>query len=117
MATQYKKSDAGSLQYFYLKVASGTDYSDSIDLNSSSLVAIVFPDMTSTKVVLQDSIDGTNFMNTYNTSGSVLTFDIESNKHYKLAPADCATFFNLRLKFDATEAADRNIAILIRGFN
>lgn len=116
MSNKWSKCENGRLEQRTLTIASSATVSDSIDMNAFTLVGVKFPaTMTSTIVTLQDSFDGITFEDTYNVANNAISWTFTQGRSYKILPADTAAFWNLKIKVDSSEGADREIIVTLRG--
>lgn len=88
-------------------IANGASLSDAVDLTDNpgggsagcALVGLQMPAAwTAAGLTLQGSMDGVNFANVYDQSGTEVTLTVAASRFIQLNPADFAGFRKLKLR-------------------
>lgn len=98
-------------------IANGETVSSAIDITGKTLIGLIFPTMTRVAMTLQGSIDGTNYKEIKNSSGSALSFTIASNTHIVLSTDNFQNLPATSIKLVATggaEGAERTITAILK---
>jgi hypothetical protein len=96
-------------------IAISTTTSGAIDMGGMNLVGLIMPAaMTGTSMTFQGSVDGTNYFDLYDSSGTQLSITIAASRFILLVPADFAAVRYLKLVSGSSEAAERSINLVHR---
>jgi len=97
-------------------IALGQQTSDAINVKGRILVGVRTPAaLTGTTLTLQISIDGTTFLNYYNSDGNLITITMAPDRHIGLLPADLAGVQRIKIVSGSAEGAQRQIQLVFRG--
>jgi len=95
------------------------DASNSTGVNTDAMLlsGIIFPAaMTGTAITLDFSLDGSTWVDVFETDGTEVSYTISAGNAIRLDPSGWALASSgyLRVTSDGTEAADRNITLVFR---
>ena len=97
-------------------ITSGTDVTEALNLSGCNLVAFKLPAaFTGTAISFQGSFDGSTYYDLYRTvDNTLISTPVTADRMYLITVSDLAGVQYLKLKSDASEAADREINLLTR---
>lgn len=101
-------------------IANGTSLSDAVNIENQNMFAIIMPAAwTAAALTFQGSIDGTNFFNLYDDTGTEISFTVAASRYVLIRWP--AMFFGLKkLKIRSgtasvavNQAAERALTVII----
>lgn len=104
------------LEQLTATIANGQTISDAISSLGKTLVGLITPAaFTGTIITFQISMDGTTYKTFYNSAGAIATVTVGVDRHIGLVPADFAGARFFKLVSGSSEAAEREITVILRG--
>lgn len=101
-------------------IAISTALSAAVDLVGTTLAGYYMPAAwTAASITLQASVDGTNFINVYDSSGNEEVHTVTVDRYIKLAPATTAGYRYVKFRSGTSatpvnQAAERIIPLAVR---
>lgn len=88
-----------------------------IDLNANGFVGFIMPAaFTGTAVTFSGSVDNIAFADLYNASNIIFSITVSAARYYCLNPSDFLGMRYVKIVSNATELAERRIAVITRSF-
>lgn len=106
------------LAYKQVTIANAGTKTDAIDLAGYTLVGVIFGAFTGTALTFETAaaLDGTFVPVKAGTGGSALSYTVAQNNYSAIDPKDTQGLNYLKLVSGSSEAAERTLTLVLKGF-